>query len=182
MRDINTNIGKNLKKIRKARGLTIEALAINAGVSKSMVSEIERGVRNPSITILWSIANSLKMPLNYFLKEDDSPTRIYKIAEENVIGEQGYSCYPLMNFDEEKRFEIYFNEYQPQSQTEEAAHYEGVEEYALITSGTLSLNLDGEKFTVSEGEVIHFRADRLHYYYNETDTIVKAFILMFYVK
>lgn len=183
MRDINTNIGKNLKKIRKTRGLTIDTLSINAGVSKSMISEIERGIRNPSITILWNIANSLKMPLNYFLKEENAHTaRIYKIAEENAIGEHGYSAYPLINFDEDKRLEIYFNEYLSQSKTEEAAHYEGVEEYALITSGTLTLNLNGEKFTASEGEVIHFVADKAHYYFNETDTIAKAFVLMFYPK
>lgn len=147
-----------------------------------MISEIERGIRNPSITVLWNIANSLKMPLNYFLKEDDNPTRIYKIAEENSIGENGYSCFPLVNFDEDKKLEIYFNEYLPKSKTEEAAHYEGVEEYALITSGSLTLNLNGEKFSASEGEVIHFIADKPHYYYNEGDTTAKAFVLMFYIK
>lgn len=183
MRNINTNIGKNLKKIRKNRGLTIETLSINAGVSKSMISEIERGIRNPSITVLWNIANSLKIPLNYFLKEENNNTaKIYKFSEENVIGEYGYSCYPLVNFDNDKRLEIYFNEYISQSKTEKSAHYENVEEYALITSGNLSLNLDGEKFSASEGEIIHFIADKPHYYFNETNTIAKAFVLMFYPK
>ena len=64
MKNINTNIGKNLKRIRKLRGLTIDALATSSGVSKSMISEIERGIRNPSITIIWSLANALKTPLN----------------------------------------------------------------------------------------------------------------------
>ena len=40
MRDININIGKNLKSIRKNRGLTIEELSTNSNVSKSMISEI----------------------------------------------------------------------------------------------------------------------------------------------
>ena len=59
MKDININIGNNVKKIRKDRGLTIDELSIKANVSKSMISEIERGIRNPSITTLWNIANSL---------------------------------------------------------------------------------------------------------------------------
>ena len=58
MKDININIGNNVKKIRKDRGLTIDELSIKANVSKSMISEIERGIRNPSITTLWNIANS----------------------------------------------------------------------------------------------------------------------------
>ena len=183
MRDININIGKNLKSIRKNRGLTIEELSTNSNVSKSMISEIERGIRNPSITVLWNIANSLKIPLNYFLKEENSNTaKVYKFSEKHVIGENGYSCYPLVNFDNDKNLEIYFNEYLPKSKTEESAHYEDVEEYALITSGTLTLNLNGEEFIVNEGEVIHFIANKSHYYFNKTDTIAKAFILMFYPK
>ena len=80
MRNINTKIGENLKKVRKLRGLTIDSLSLNSCVSKSMISEIERGIRNPSINILWNIANALKTPLNYFLKEDNlcSPM-IYKM-------------------------------------------------------------------------------------------------------
>ena len=91
MRDININIGKNLKSIRKNRGLTIEELSTNSNVSKSMISEIERGIRNPSITVLWNIANSLKIPLNYFLKEENSHTAKYinflknKLLEKMVI-------------------------------------------------------------------------------------------------
>ncbi|WP_027624522.1 helix-turn-helix domain-containing protein [Clostridium lundense] len=183
MRDINVSIGNNVKKLRKGRGLTIDELAANAKVSKSMISEIERGIRNPSITTLWNIANSLKIPLNYLLYEDKMQSAyIYKITEENAIGDNGFNCYPLLNFDEDKRIEIYFNEYMPKSKTEKAAHYNGVEEYALITAGMLTLNLNEEQFTASEGEVIRFLADKPHFYFNETDTITKAFVLMFYPK
>ena len=183
MNNINAKIGENLKKIRKSRGLTIDSLSLSSGVSKSMISEIERGIRNPSITILWNLANTLKIPLNYFLKDDDlnSPA-IYKMGDHSSIDCNGYSFHPLMNFDEDKKFEIYFNEYKPSSQTEATYHFNGVEEYVLITSGSLVLCLEDKKFTANEGEVIHFIADKLHYYCNETDSIVKAFTLMFYPK
>ncbi len=183
MRDININIGNNVKKIRKDRGLTIDELSIKANVSKSMISEIERGIRNPSITTLWNIANSLKIPLNYLLKEDKTHTAaIYKMTDVDAIGDNGFNCYPLLSFDEDKRIEIYFNEYMPKSKTEKSAHYNGVEEYALITEGTLTLDLNGEIFTAIEGEVIRFLADKPHFYFNEIDTVAKAFVLMFYPK
>lgn len=183
MKNINTNIGENLRKVRKSRGLTIDALSLNSGVSKSMISEIERGIRNPSITILWNLANSLKTPLNYFLKEDNlNSPMIYKIGDHSSIEGNGYSFHPLMDFDEDKKFEIYFNEYMPNSQTETSFHYDGVEEYTLITSGSLTVCLENKKFTVNEGEVIHFIADKPHYYCNETENLAKAFVLMFYSK
>lgn len=183
MNDIHTKIGENLKNIRKARGLTIDALSESAGVSKSMISEIERGIRNPSITTLWNLANCLKIPLNSFLKDEnrDSPM-IYKMGDHESMVGSGFSVHPLMNFDEDKRFEMYFNEYTPNAQTEASAHYHGVEEYVLVASGTLVLCLGKQRYVAHEGEVIHFVADQPHYFCNETDAATTAFTLMFYPK
>lgn len=181
MKDLNKNIGENLKRIRKSRKLTIDELSLDAVVSKSMISEIERGIRNPSITVLWNLANSLKVSLNYFLKdgEEYSPT-IYKKGEHVPICGEAYTFHPLMNFDEEKKFEIYLTEYNPHSQTDTSRHFDGVEEYVLIISGTLIAHIDDKSLEVNQGEVLHFIADKLHYYSNPTDQTAKAFILMFY--
>lgn len=181
MENINTKIGENLKTIRKTRNLTMDSLSKESGVSKSMISEIERGIRNPSVTTLWKIANVLKTPLNYFLKEDrpNSPT-LYRMDDHASIDGDKYTFHPLMNFDEEKKFEIYFNEYRPGVKTETSLHYEGVEEYTMVTSGSLDVYMDDLKFTVNEGEVIHFAADKPHHYGNDGKTSAKAFLLMFY--
>lgn len=181
MNSINQNIGENLKKIRKARNLTIDDLSTNAEVSKSMISEIERGIRNPSITIIWNLANALKVPLNYFLKEDDSEEpRIYRRQETGQIGGEGYSFRSIIDFDSEKKFEIYFCEYNADTLTDKSTHFEGVEEYALVTQGILTLYIHNQKYTIHEGEVIHFVANQEHCYANETNNMAKAYILMFY--
>ena len=181
MEDINTNIGENIKKIRKDRNLTIDALSADAGVSKGMISEIERGIRNPSITVLWKIANSLKMPLNYFLKQDNgSSAMVYKLGNHPDITGAGYTFHPLMDFDEDKKFEIYFTEYKAHTETDSSTHYKGVEEYACVTSGALTVCINEDTYTVREGEVIHFAGDKKHNYRNETGKMAKAFILMFY--
>jgi quercetin dioxygenase-like cupin family protein len=148
-----------------------------------MISEIERGIRNPSITTIWNLANALKKPLNFFLKESSSGEPvIYKISDEQTVSEKGYIIHPLMNFDEEKKFEIYFNDYHPKTKTESSVHYEGVEEYALVASGSLTVTIGNEKYIVKEGEVIHFNGDTPHYYENNRDEIAKAFVLIFYTE
>lgn len=183
MKNINTKLGENLKRIRKSRNLTMDVLSNESGVSKSMISEIERGIRNPSVTTLWNIANVLKTPLNYFLKDDaDSSPSIYRMGDHSSIDGKGYSFHPLMNFDENKRFEIYFNEYKPGCITETSSHYEGVEEFVLVSSGNLDVFLGEEKFNVVEGQVIHFLAEKPHHYENTDKTSCRAFILMFYPK
>ncbi len=183
MENMNSKIGENLKKIRKNRNLTMDILSKESGVSKSMISEIERGIRNPSITTLWKIANTLKTPLNYFLKDEDlsSPT-IYKMNEQLTIEGESYKFHPLMDFDEDKKLEIYLTEYFPGSQTDSSFHYEGVEEYVLISSGSLDFYMGDKVTTVKEGEVLHFIADAPHYYRNDSDQVCKAFVLMFYPK
>ena len=63
MDQINENISRNLRDLRKDKGLTLDELADLTGVSKSMLGEIERGGTNPTILTLWKIADGLKIPL-----------------------------------------------------------------------------------------------------------------------
>ena len=70
MEDINKNISNNLKLIRKGKGLTLEDLAGISGVSKSMLGEIERGGTNPTILVLWKIAEGLKIPLTKLIEDE----------------------------------------------------------------------------------------------------------------
>lgn len=183
MNEINKNIGENLKKIRKARDLTIDDLSETAGVSKSMISEIERGIRNPSITIVWNLANTLKVPLNYLLKGEstDEPV-IYRMKQSEQLSGEGFSYSSIIDFDSDKKFEIYFCTYDADMITDKSTHFKGVEEYALVTQGVLTVVINDQKYTVKEGEVLHFIANQEHYYANETDVIAKAYVLMFYPK
>lgn len=121
------------------------------------------------------------MPLNYFLKTNHTQSAtIHKKSEIEPVENNGFKFHSLMNFDEAKKFEIYFTEYHPHTQTDASSHYVGVEEYALVVSGNLSVYVEDTKYEVSEGDVIHFVADKSHYYCNETDLTAKAYILMFY--
>ena len=181
MENLNRQIGENLQRIRKEKRLTIDALSSGSGVSKSMISEIERGIRNPSVTILWNIANSLKVPLNYFLKVDKQNTPIiYKLTSSEIVQGEGCVFYPLSNFNEDKKMEIYYREFQPGSVTESSVHYDGVEEYVLVSAGALTAIISEEEYIVSEGEVLHFIANQTHNYINKSKDIVRAFTLMFY--
>jgi transcriptional regulator with XRE-family HTH domain len=55
--------GKRIQEIRKARGLSQEGLAERAGISPQYVSNIERGKENPTLDMLFSLADALKVGL-----------------------------------------------------------------------------------------------------------------------
>ena len=53
--------GKVLRALRAERGLSQEALALEAGIQRNYVSLIERGINQPTITIIFKLAASLEM-------------------------------------------------------------------------------------------------------------------------
>ncbi|WP_447878525.1 helix-turn-helix domain-containing protein [Serratia fonticola] len=67
------NIGIAIKQCRDARGLTLQQLAINSGLTKSYLSRVENGQRDPTILTIENIANALHIPVNLIilLAEDE---------------------------------------------------------------------------------------------------------------
>ena len=61
---LNQNIAINLKRIRQARGMSLDLVAEQTGVSKSMLGQIERGEANPTIGILGRIVSGLRIGLD----------------------------------------------------------------------------------------------------------------------
>lgn len=60
--DIRLRLGRNIRRLRKERGLSQEALGDEAGIDRTYVSGVERGVRNPTITVLERFARALGVP------------------------------------------------------------------------------------------------------------------------
>ena len=64
---LRADLASNLKAVRKANGLAQERLALDAGVDRTVVSKIERGVTNPSLEILLRLANHLNVEVGQLL-------------------------------------------------------------------------------------------------------------------
>lgn len=59
---VSRAIGRVLREQRTARGLSQEALALAADIDRTFVSQIERGIRQPTLTTLWKLAQPLSVP------------------------------------------------------------------------------------------------------------------------
>ena len=60
--DVRKRVGRNLKGFRQELGLSQEAFAFQAGLHRTYISGIERGVRNPTVLVLEEIALALGVP------------------------------------------------------------------------------------------------------------------------
>ncbi|WP_107329666.1 helix-turn-helix domain-containing protein [Metapseudomonas otitidis] len=67
--DIGSVFGKVLKERRKGLGLTQEQLALDAGIQRNYVSLIERGINQPTITMLFKLAQALHCPPSLLIVE-----------------------------------------------------------------------------------------------------------------
>jgi transcriptional regulator with XRE-family HTH domain len=57
--DIRQCLGRNIRRLRDAKGLSQEKFAFEARIHRTYISDIERGARNPTITIVQRLADAL---------------------------------------------------------------------------------------------------------------------------
>jgi transcriptional regulator with XRE-family HTH domain len=65
--DVRQRLGRNLRRLREAKGLSQEAFAHDAGIHRTYVSDIERGARNPTITVVEKLAAALSVTASEML-------------------------------------------------------------------------------------------------------------------
>ncbi|PZQ10764.1 MAG: XRE family transcriptional regulator [Ancylobacter novellus] len=71
--DVRRRVGLNIKRYRQERGWSQEGLAFEAKLHRTYVSGVERGVRNPTVTVLEDIAVALSVPSARLLDELEEP-------------------------------------------------------------------------------------------------------------
>lgn len=72
--EITSRIAANAKRLREEKKLTLDAAANLTGVSRSMLAQIEKGEVNPTISVLWKIANGYKVSLRPWWKTRGKPS------------------------------------------------------------------------------------------------------------
>lgn len=68
--DIRQCLGRNLRRLREARGLSQEKFAFEAHIHRTYISDIERGARNPTIVIVQKLADALGVAASELLIVD----------------------------------------------------------------------------------------------------------------
>jgi XRE family transcriptional regulator, regulator of sulfur utilization len=182
MEDITSVVAQNLKKVRDDKKLSLDKLAELTGVSKSMLGQIERGESSPTISVVWKIANGLKISFTSLLSEPQSDTHVLHIADiKPLVEDQGkYRLFPFFPIEEGRRFEIYRIEIDAGGVLNADPHPQGTQEFILVWQGELTVRVNEQEYPVHESDSIRFRADRAHSYHNPGDTMTKVDLVIHY--
>jgi transcriptional regulator with XRE-family HTH domain len=65
--DIRDRLARNLRRLRQEKGWSQESFAFEAQIHRTYVSDLERGVRNPTITVVEKLADALKVKVGVLL-------------------------------------------------------------------------------------------------------------------
>lgn len=181
MKEINQIVGINLKKLRAEKGLTLEEVAEKAGVSKSMISQIERGSKSPTISILWKICNGIKIPFSELMKTDTTDVSVVTNEEiKHYTVQEGFELFVLFTYDQKKHFEVFRQEIMPNTTYKSDKHVGNLREYCIAIKGDFTMFIGSDDYSIKEGEALQFLANCEHSYINNTDEIIKVLIIIYY--
>ena len=158
----STTLGRDLRALRSARGMTLEALAARLNRSVGWLSQIERDISTPRVSDLHEIAAVFDVPLSLLFGAPDAPEneqgRIVRASARRVIGETDAGLLEaLISPDLTDDFEVVHSTFQPGAKRDQPIS-RPTQEVAYIVAGKLDIWLDDDAFTVATGDSFRIRA------------------------
>jgi transcriptional regulator with XRE-family HTH domain len=176
-------VGATLQRMRLARGLTLEDLSRIAGVSKSMLSQIEREKANPTIAITWRLANALGVQIGELLSSEVRTAELIRVVDAHEIptlpgSHAGYSLRILGPMDLAGKYEWYELTLAPGGELASQAHDPGTIEHLTVLTGAVELEVGAEKRRVKHGATARYPADQGHVIRNSGKLEAKALLVV----
>jgi len=162
-------VARNTRRLRTARGWSLDQLATRSGVSKGMLVHLEQARTNPSLGTLCKVSETLGVSLAGLVELHEAPAvRVVQPTEVvRLWGSAAGSAGDLLvGSDERDHLELWHWTFAPGDGHGSEEHIEGTREMVHVVSGTLTLEVDGTDHTVPAGGAALFHADRPHAYRN----------------
>lgn len=168
------DIGSRVKRARESRGLSIRGLATLSNSSASSISQIERGLVNPRIDTLVTIAANLGMTVSQLMSDDSSLHVPLRAAERRKIVNSDRHYEYLLTRRATSNFEIYVMVLQPGGSTSPTQVVHGnAQEFLLVQSGVATLEVGTEVYQLYEDDSMEHLSSTPHRIVNNGDAEVK---------
>lgn len=176
-------VGATLQALRQAQGLSLDELSRRAGVSKSMLSQIERNQANPTVAVVWRLANALRVELSELLSgaRSNAPAieTVAAHATPGLNSPDGLCHLRILGpIDLAGQFEWYELSIKPGGALESAPHEPGSREHLSVLSGSLEVTAGGAEQTVKAGETARYAVDGVHAIRNKGKQAASALLVV----
>jgi transcriptional regulator with XRE-family HTH domain len=159
-------LGERVSQLRQEQGLTLDQLAAASGVSRSMLSQIERGRANPTLAVTQRIARTFGISIGELVDDPGAGSAIEVVRGDDpgslfrADGECELRTLSPLQF--EKNIEFYAIILQPGAARASAAPFEGTREMFTVTDGEAEVCAGGSAIQLDRGDTGHYRADVAH--------------------
>jgi len=181
--EMNRRVSEALRRMRKARDLSLDQLAVKSGVSRAALSQIEGARTNPTLSVLWKIAAGLEVPFQDLLEMPEETNAKILRAQDTV---------PLRSADGrmESRLlspggsapgvELYELRLSPKAVHKSEPHGKGTTELVVVLKGTLRILVDTSEYELLAGDTLYFPSDVPHSYENRSSHEARFFNVISY--
>jgi len=181
---IHSHLGRRVKHLRAERGWSLEALANASGVSRSMLSQIERERANPTLAVTLRIARAFAMALGELLEMPGAASSVTVIRADDRTyhyrSDKNCRIRTLSPLNLEKDVEFYEVQLQPGGALRSAPHFEGTREFLTVQKGQVRVESAGDAETLHPGDSASYRADVPHAILNPGKTESVIFLVDIY--
>lgn len=172
--DMNIDIGKKIRELRKSKKFSIIDLSQESGLSTGLISQIERNMVVPSIKVMWKIANVLEVNIGYFFDEDDENIEekivVRKNQRKSINTNDSTKSYELLmpNLNNKSIEFILITLNKETKINKELVSHKG-EECGYIIEGTMKIILEDKEYILEKGDSFYFDSKIPHVYENYGD-------------
>lgn len=180
--DPSANVGRNIRQRRLELGLSLESLADTSGVSSTMLSEVERGRKNPTVKLAYQIALALGCSLNDLLEESANVRVSIVRAEQRsslVDPSNGVVRRGLRSELVDRDLELAWYELPPGETTGELRpNVQGVLEQLIVVRGRVEIVLGGTAHRLGLGDSITYGPQTTTEYRNPSGEASEILLLI----
>jgi transcriptional regulator with XRE-family HTH domain len=181
---INEDLGRRVKKLRGSFAWSLEQLASASGVSRSMLSEIERERANPTLSVTYRIARAFGLSLQDLLENNDPTLAIQtiRVTDQEQIFRKDKQCQirTLSPLNLERDIEFYEVILAPGGTLRSQPHVAGTREFLTVKEGKVELSSGHSSDTLNKGDSATYRADLKHSVVNNGSNEATLFIVVIY--
>jgi len=182
--EMTRRVGVSVHDKRKARGLSLDQLAVASGVSRAALSQIETRKTNPSLGVLWKIAVGLGIPFSELLGHDSQTMSVLRRGEAQVLrsADGRMESRPLSPAGACPWVEIYELRLFARAVHKSDAHATGTREVLVVLSGQMRVSVGNECYDLDAGDSVSFLADRPHSYENAGSSESRCHDIIIYTR
>jgi transcriptional regulator with XRE-family HTH domain len=174
------NVGQKIRELRKSKGFSLKQVAEGAGVSTSLVSQVENNRVDPSLSTLRKIALTMGVPVFALIAESspDEASLVPKAKRRRVNFPGGGLEYEIIHSELTKKMGIMIGTLQPGGMTSEEPLAHDGEECLVILKGALRVEFQQSQRELKEGDSLYFDSSAPHRLVNPHKKICQFYLII----